>query len=372
MFGTMTRPRAFSEFPAPIPAADAQRLISHKLAPEALRVKGHLDLSLDKTLAYFIPALPADLQVDSLDLSGRELPETLPAGIKTRRLNLSGCHTIRRLPPGLRCYELKLSASGITELPLDLQVTFRLDLSECHELERLPKGLKVGSLILRNCAALETLPEGLDVSFLDISGCAGLGAWPEQAHVRVGRLDARNCMQLTSLPDWLTDLAQLDLAGCKNLTELPAGLRVRSWIDLADTSITALPVGMENVQVRWRGVAISHRIAFQPETITAREIFETPNVELRRVLMERMGYEAFVAQANPQTLDADADPGGERHLLSVPIAGDEPLVVLMVSCPSTERRYMLRVPPSLRSCRQAAAWLAGFDREEDYQPLVET
>jgi hypothetical protein len=34
--------------------------------------------------------------------------------------------------------------------------------------------------------------------------------------------------------------------------------------------------------------------------------------------------------------------------------------------------YALRVPPTMRSCRQAAAWMAGFDDPDDYRPLVET
>ena len=40
--------------------------------------------------------------------------------------------------------------------------------------------------------------------------------------------------------------------------------------------------------------------------------------------------------------------------------------------PATGRRYVLRVPPQTRTCRQAAAWIAGFDNPDDYQPLAET
>jgi hypothetical protein len=44
----------------------------------------------------------------------------------------------------------------------------------------------------------------------------------------------------------------------------------------------------------------------------------------------------------------------------------------VVACPSTGRRYALRVPPTMRSCRQAAAWTAGFDNPDLYRPLIET
>ena len=39
---------------------------------------------------------------------------------------------------------------------------------------------------------------------------------------------------------------------------------------------------------------------------------------------------------------------------------------------STGRQYALRVPPAMRTCRQAAAWTAGFTDPADYNPLVET
>jgi hypothetical protein len=355
----------------PVSPQETKHLLTTGLAPAGLQIKGRLKLT-DADCTGRNLALPVGLRAECLDLSDCSRLTWLPDDMQVGRLNLSGCHNLRRLPANLRCYELNLSGASITALPADLKVDFRLDLSDCTALETLPAGLKVGSLILRECTALETLPEGLDVAFLDISGCVGLREWPQQARVQVGRLNLRGCYQLTALPAWLTDLAQLDLAGCDNITELPAGLKVRSWLDIAGTGILSLPAGMEPVQLRWRGVAIDHRVAFAPETITAREVMDTPNVELRRILMERMGYENFMREVRSETLDMDRDPGGPRLLLRVPLGRDEPLVCLSVTCPSTGRNYMLRVPPEMRTCRQAAAWLAGFDSEKDYRPLQET
>jgi hypothetical protein len=51
---------------------------------------------------------------------------------------------------------------------------------------------------------------------------------------------------------------------------------------------------------------------------------------------------------------------------------DEPLMCLAVKCPSTGRDYFLRVPPTMRTCHQAAVWIAGYDDPSDYKPLVET
>ncbi len=48
------------------------------------------------------------------------------------------------------------------------------------------------------------------------------------------------------------------------------------------------------------------------------------------------------------------------------------LVEMSCFCPSTGRQYMIRVPPNTATCRQAAAWIAGFDDPDDYHPVLET
>lgn len=305
-------------------------------------------------------------------MSGCTNLRVLPEAPTVRRLNISDCTALTELPTGLRCYELTARNTRLTTLPADLAVEYRLDLTGCAELVSLPAAFKVGTLILRECIALTSLPEGLDVYFLDIAGCTRLKELPQQAAVRIGRLNARGCTQLQALPPWLTNLAQLDVSGCTNLSTLPSHINIRSWLDLAHSGITGLPEQLQGVQLRWRGVPVDTRIAFAPETITAKEVLGEENAELRRVLLERMGYDAFLAAADAQVLDQDYDPGGARRLLRVELQGDEDLVCLAVLCPSTGRQYLLRVPPNIRRCRQAAAWIAGFDRADDYHPLVET
>jgi hypothetical protein len=89
-------------------------------------------------------------------------------------------------------------------------------------------------------------------------------------------------------------------------------------------------------------------------------------------MIERAGFEKFLREVNAEVLDNDRDPGGERKLLRVPLADDEPIVVVSVHCPSTGRQYLIRVPPGTRTCREAVAWTAGFDKPDDYAPLQET
>lgn len=353
MLATLLRTNSRAEAAArptagPIPAKEAAVLIRRGNAPPGMQVNGHLSLEGEAALT------------------------ALPPGLRVTRLTVSGCRRLTSLPLGLRCYELDAKDTPLASLPDDLRVENRLDLSGCAALRSLPNGLKVGTLTLAGCLSLRALPEGLDVSFLDVSGCVDLTDWPVQGALRFGRLNARGCSGLTSLPPWMTQVAQLDLRGCERLTSLPEGLRVTSWLDLADTAISELPDGLAALPLRWRGVPIDARIAFHPDTIAASEVLGEGNAEKRRVLLERMGYEAFLADAQAQVLDRDTDPGGERRLLRVLLPADEDLICVAVSCPSTGRQYVIRVPPRTRTCRQAAAWIAGFENEDDYRPIAET
>ncbi len=89
-------------------------------------------------------------------------------------------------------------------------------------------------------------------------------------------------------------------------------------------------------------------------------------------MIERMGHDNFMSSAGAKILDADQDPGRQYRLLRVKLTNDELLVCLAVSYPSTRRKYMLRVPPTMKSCHQSAAWIAGFDNPDDYHPFIET
>lgn len=261
--------------------------------------------------------------------------------------------TLRRLPPG-------------TILP-----EYELDLSGCTALEELPP-MSVPVIVLRDCISLEKLPWHMSVVHLDLTGCANLREWPVSLSTYMGRLVLAGCANLPALPSTLREVAELDISGCASLRRLPSKLRIRRSIELADTTLEALPDDLGDAVVRWRGVEIPPEWALYPERIDVEMVLAEDNAERRRILIERMGYERFLADANPRVLDADEDPGGARALVRVELPDDEDLVCLSCQCPSTARRYMLRVPPHIESCHAAAAWIAGFDDPDRYDPIVET
>ena len=301
--------------------------------------------------------------------------QRLPADFACDVLDLTECKGTIKLPKGLNVYELRLDGTAIETLPDDLQVEMAIHLANCRELRSLPQGLTTGSLVVRGCPSLTALPDDLDVWFLDMSGCWGFRHWPKQANIRAGNLNLRGCTALTTLPDYLGPLASLNVRDCSNLTMLPATLKITGWIDIAQSGLAGLkevPQTLQNVEVRWQGVRIDERIWLRPETIMLDEILTEENAETRRVLIDRFGQSRFMAEANAELLDQDQDAGGTRKLLRVPLPGDEPLVTLACRCPSTKHDYFLRVPPNMKSCHQAAAWMAGYDNPKDYAPEIET
>lgn len=336
-----------------VSAEAAYALLANQQAPDGMRVEGVLDYSAQ---------------------GGRSLPPQFPSNMQVDVLNLSQ-RPIMTLPDGLRAYELKLCGTPIREFPASVSVRVLLDLSQCDCLETLPVGLTVGTLNLRGCSSLRALPEMLDVWFLDLSGCWAFEHWPQVARIRGGRMQLRGCMAIRELPPYVQTLAALNVCDCPNLSTLPDLLKVTGWLDLARSGLTdeaSLPAGLARTQLRWAGIAIDRRIAFQPESLTVDEVLHETNAERRRALLDRFGYGRFLQDANAEILNRDTDAGGSRQLLRVRLPNDEDLVALSCFCPSTRRQYIIRVPPATSTCHQAAAWIAGFDDPNDYRPIVET
>jgi hypothetical protein len=333
--------------PTVMSAAEARAAILSGNVTGPLHFRGKLDLSGELGLR----ALPDQLSGDTLDISDSGL-ESLPEHLSLGEL------IARNLP--------------ITRVPQSLRVQFRLTLDGCARLQELPENLGVGALNLQDCLSLETLPEGLDVYFLNINRCDAISKWPCQAQIRFGHLSARDCLSLRSLPGWLDTIAQLDISGCRGITALPSHLKITGSLDVAGSGLENLSsLSSLHPSLRWRGVRIDERLAFAPESIRGPEIMAQTNAEVRRVMIERVGAERFLEEVGARILDRDRDAGGERTLVQVNMDNDEPFVAVCVGCPSTGRRYTLRVPPTIRTGQAASAWLAGFDDPKLYQPVIE-
>jgi hypothetical protein len=110
----------------------------------------------------------------------------------------------------------------------------------------------------------------------------------------------------------------------------------------------------------------------EPGAITLASISDEENLEVRRVMVERYGHARFLSDLGAKPLASD-DFG---TLYRVEFADDEPLTLVKVvnSTPEPDgsrKEYFLRVPPDMRSAREAVAWTFGVLAHR-YSPAVQT
>jgi hypothetical protein len=93
------------------------------------------------------------------------------------------------------------------------------------------------------------------------------------------------------------------------------------------------------------------------------DVFDVPNQEIRSRALDVFGRLRFVHEAGAEVVDRH----GESELLRV-----RDMVFVHVTDASTPRRYLLRVPPRMRTVREAIAWTFRFNSPDDYAPTRET
>jgi len=126
------------------------------------------------------------------------------------------------------------------------------------------------------------------------------------------------------------------------------------------------------------GVHIDLSLLSRPLTLA--EVLNTANAEVRRRLIElyeRGDPGRFIRDADADVLELDYDRlGNRRRLLRFALFGDEPYVAVEVTNSTPEpdgshKYYILRVPPTITTCREAVAWTFGMTAD-DYDPEIET
>jgi hypothetical protein len=157
----------------------------------------------------------------------------------------------------------------------------------------------------------------------------------------------------------------------------------------------------------WHGVAVEKEVIMNPQSITVEMIEKEENAEVRRVLMERYGYQRYIKDSGAEVIDEcpeDYYLVGLRgaKLLRKDIPEDEPVVFieLVNSTPEGDwmqklksswnkdvirKKYLLRVDPEAyngeagKNCLAAVAstWRNAdgsltFSNFKDYHPIFES
>lgn len=129
----------------------------------------------------------------------------------------------------------------------------------------------------------------------------------------------------------------------------------------------------------WRGLYISSKLWEESNTYTAADILGIKNLELRRAILEKVGYAKFLDVATTVDMGTGDFAGCVLYSINVP---DEPepddvikFLKLKNSSPEPDGRYkdyFLRVPPATESVSAGVKWSFGFDEKQAMSYLVQT
>lgn len=122
----------------------------------------------------------------------------------------------------------------------------------------------------------------------------------------------------------------------------------------------------------WEGSSVPDRVIKFSQHMNAHDIESEPNIEVRRFMIDMFGLDKFMLASGARKIQTDET--GSLYLKDM--LDDEPIVLVEVINRSPEpdghfKRYFLRVPPHIRTAREAVAWTFGL-RPEHYKPNKET
>jgi len=160
---------------------------------------------------------------------------------------------------------------------------------------------------------------------------------------------------------------------------------------LHNDSYAALESDVENLYFM-HGVLVPAFVVVRPDWITIKHIRDEQNAEVRRVMIERMGWDKFCSEAKMNVLHEDKL---ESNFPSIPMSEmvsegarlvtsyrpgveiaqlleadrivdfeDRPLRFVRLTDPSTGRQYTLRVLHSHTRCYEAVGWTFGKTEEQ--------
>ena len=110
------------------------------------------------------------------------------------------------------------------------------------------------------------------------------------------------------------------------------------------------------------GVKVPEKVVTNPENITIEMISNEKNSEVRRIMVEIMGYDKFLEKSEAEVLDVDTDIHNGTRALFQTVIGN----LFHCACPTTGRTYWMRVPEAERwgslavtNCEEADKFLTG-------------
>lgn len=177
------------------------------------------------------------------------------------------------------------------------------------------------------------------------------------------------------------DLAEEVLRNCQFLNlfdthcficERPTTLQVDTNGRLHNTTGPALAFKDGWAIYYVNGIEVEKEAIEDPTFLTVSRIQKESNIEKKRAYINLFGQERFLKESNAVLIHKD-DFG---ELFEAKIEGDENLKIVKVVNSSPEpdgtfKDYFIRVPPAMKTAKEAVAWTFQLT-EETYNPLIQT
>jgi hypothetical protein len=119
-----------------------------------------------------------------------------------------------------------------------------------------------------------------------------------------------------------------------------------------------------------KGIRVPRKIhrLIASNKLNAKVILGVRNSAVRRVCLDEFGYERFLSQVEHIVIEKD----GDYELVKIDWnKQEEPIHLVKVKCHSTGAYYTLRVPPRMKTVKQAIAWTFHMDKDQ-YNPIKES
>lgn len=102
------------------------------------------------------------------------------------------------------------------------------------------------------------------------------------------------------------------------------------------------------------GVIVDKQVVKAPESQTIQQIDDEENEEVRRVRIERFGWQRYLTETNAKVIDSRVN---DLEQTKEYLMRRDSMVVLLCHCPSTARVYAMEVPTDVKTCDAAQSWL---------------
>jgi leucine-rich repeat protein SHOC2 len=300
-----------------------------------------------------------ELDLNDDDIS--TLSENIGDLCKLDHLDL-GCNQLTSIPESIgnlgNLTSLNLSRNQLKYLPEHIGKLTRLE------------------FLSLSCNSLSTLPESIG----NLSNLTSLSISRNQLNYLPESIGSINkltflCLrgnQLSALPDTIGNLSNLNYLRLEEnqISVLPNS--IAKLVKLTELSINSNPLTdlsilqkLPDLRVIFLDVELTHRYWTKLSDWRSEWLLDEDNAEIRRVLIEQIGYEKICNELNAITLDT----WREYTLLKIDGVetiyeedGYEPIdreamVLLKMTCPSTQHIHILRVPPEMTSAEAAITWV---------------